>query len=217
MSASVQNLEEAASIAVEFISSLDNLPSEAHHLLQEIRHKEVRSQEIQLEIAKESAKYIRHSLRHASVPPSPSTPAASSSAAPSPSTPAPGPKAHLPPKIATSFAEIDRLAVEQLALSQRIVDLIARTKARLDSDLAKVGVLQGDTIDAPKPGFGAPLPLVAAGLGGADGYVLHGRNPALQISESLRNALAASPTAEIALPATASAIGPSAPKSKREK
>jgi hypothetical protein len=67
MSVSAQSLEEAATIASEFVSSeyrylvlafsggpmfpwltsypgLDNLPSEVQHLLQEIRHKDLRAQ-----------------------------------------------------------------------------------------------------------------------------------------------------------------------------
>lgn len=143
------------------------------------------------------------------MPPSPSTPA-TSSAAPSPSGPAPGPKAHLPPKITGSYAEIDRLAGEKLALAQRIVDLLTRTRARLDADLTKVGVLQGDVPEPPRPSF-APLPL------SPDPYVVHGRNPVQQISDSLRTALAgpaAAASAEIALPAAAASPGPSAPKSE---
>lgn len=39
-----QNLEEAANLAAEFIYSLDNLPNEVNHLLQEIKVKEARVQ-----------------------------------------------------------------------------------------------------------------------------------------------------------------------------
>ncbi|KIK29160.1 hypothetical protein PISMIDRAFT_7027 [Pisolithus microcarpus 441] len=40
----VQNLEEAAAIASEFISTLENIPSEVQFLLQELRAKETQSQ-----------------------------------------------------------------------------------------------------------------------------------------------------------------------------
>lgn len=38
--------EDAAVLLADFVSSLDNLPSEVHHILQEIGHKESRSNDI---------------------------------------------------------------------------------------------------------------------------------------------------------------------------
>ncbi|EIN10983.1 hypothetical protein PUNSTDRAFT_119808 [Punctularia strigosozonata HHB-11173 SS5] len=119
---STTNMEEAATIAAEYISSLDNLPSEVQFLLTEMRIKDSRSQEILQEIQKESAKYIRHSLRGGE----------------------PSPKdAAIPEKIRHDYAEVDRLAAEKMALAERVVRLIARARARLDVDLTKVLALQG--------------------------------------------------------------------------
>lgn len=155
------------------------------------------SPELQQEIDKDSARYIRHSLR-----------ATSSTAAPSPSTPGPSAKSSLlPAKISASYAEISQLSSEKILLSQRIVDLITRTRARLDADLAKVRILSGEVIEhhaAASPG---------------DGYVMTGRNPALQISESLRNALTGPSVGDLRqTPSTPLAsvvsVGPSVTKSK---
>ncbi|KAF8238572.1 hypothetical protein L208DRAFT_1241294 [Tricholoma matsutake] len=172
------NLEEAANVASEFIYSLDNLPHEVAHLLQEIKHKERRAHELQQEAEKDSAKYIRHSLRASSSNPS------------SPSRP-PSPKSSLlPGKISASYAEIHRLSSEKCVLAQALVDLVTRTRARLDSDLAKVRMLQGETSD-----YLGTLSSASSGVAtSADAHTVTGRNPAVQVGESLRNALAAGPT-----------------------
>jgi hypothetical protein len=178
MSSSVQNLEEAATIASEYISTLDNLPSEVQHLLQEIRHKESRSQDIQQEVQKEASKYIRHTLRNVQAQSQSGTPLTSP-------IPTKEKDAQLPAKIQASYAEIDKLAAEKLELAQRIVELITRARARLDYDLSKVLVLQGETPDAVN-GLG----ISHGSLSGHGSFTLGGRNPVNQINESLRNAFA---------------------------
>ncbi|KAF5381051.1 hypothetical protein D9615_004035 [Tricholomella constricta] len=178
MNGTVQNLEEAANIASEFIYSLDNLPHEVNHILQEIKIKETRAQELQQDIDKDSAKYIRHSIR------------ASSSVPSSPSSRAPSPKSTaLPAKIEAAYAEINQLSAEKIILAQTLIDLITRTRARLDSDLAKVRILQGETVDYASA-LGSSLSAMP-GLGIAG---LTDRNSAAQVSESLRNALTSTPT-----------------------
>lgn len=76
------------------------------------------------------------------------------------------------------------LAVEKCALAEQLIEIISRTRAKLDVDIIKVRTLQGE-----------PPELIAAAMGrqptfSADNFALPGRNPALAISESLRNALA---------------------------
>lgn len=171
MSLVTPNFEEAATIASEFIYSkvsisnhrnqnftltgLDNLPNEVSHLLQEIKHKETRAQgtwlcgcaflllnrsiiELQQEIDKDSARYIRHSVRAVNATPS------------TPSSRAVSPKSTLlPAKIAAHYAEIQELSSQKCHLAQRLIDLITLSKARLDSDLLKVRILQGETIEPP--------------------------------------------------------------------
>lgn len=120
------NLEEAASVAAEYVSSLDNLPSETQHLLSEIRVRDSRSHELQQEIQKESSKFIRHSLRSG-------TPGQTLSAK----------DGTIPETINQHYAELDRLAAEKEALANRLVQLIERARARLAHDLSKVLALQG--------------------------------------------------------------------------
>ncbi|KAF8077859.1 hypothetical protein FPV67DRAFT_1463232 [Lyophyllum atratum] len=178
MNGSVQNLEEAANIASEFIYSLDNLPHEVNHILQEIKVKETRAQELQQDIDKDTAKYIRHSIR------------ASASVPSSPSSRAPSPKSTLiPAKIEAAYAEINQLSAEKCNLAQTLIDLVTRTRARLDSDLTKVRILQGETVDYASA-LGSSLTVVP-GLGIAG---LSERNPAAQVADSLRNALTSTPT-----------------------
>jgi hypothetical protein len=53
-------------------------------------------------------------------------------------------KGHVPAKIANAYAEIEELAGEKMELAERIVTLIGRMRKRLDIDLGRVGVLQGE-------------------------------------------------------------------------
>ncbi|KAI6130253.1 hypothetical protein EDD16DRAFT_1077189 [Pisolithus croceorrhizus] len=174
----VQNLEEAAAIASEFISTLENIPSEVQFLLQELRAKETQSQELQQEITRDSHKYIRHVLR-------------SDSDGPNKDKDRPSP-VHPAEKIKSAQKTLEQLADEKVAIAQRIVNLLSRKRSRLDYDLARVLALQGE----PDPAAivaGAAQPILSSGTGvGAigSGYILGGRNPAAQINESLRNAFA---------------------------
>lgn len=75
------------------------------------------------DIAKESAKYIRHSSRGGSLSPK---------------------DASIPQTVKETYENIEQLADEKLVLAQRVVDLITRARARLDHDLSKVLIQQGD-------------------------------------------------------------------------
>ncbi|KAF8558722.1 hypothetical protein OG21DRAFT_1474585 [Imleria badia] len=184
---SVQNLEEAATIASEFIATLENIPSEVQYLLQELRSKETQSQELQQEIAKDSHKFIRHALR------SEFETACKDSLSPPP-----------PPteKILQAQKMLSIIADEKIALAERIVELLSRKRSRLDYDLGRVLVLQGEP--DPAAVVAGAVPLMSAGTGGTpagSGYVLGGRNPAAHINESLRNAFSG---AAVPPPTTAS-------------
>ncbi|KAJ7865436.1 hypothetical protein B0H14DRAFT_410459 [Mycena olivaceomarginata] len=218
MKANPQCLEDATTIVSEFIYSLDSLPNEVAHLLQEIKEKEIEVEgtrrlsvvraslkqvtlALQAEIDRDSSRYIRHSLNVSN--------SASSSTSVSPSPPvsrAPSPESTLiPGKISTAYAKIDKLSAEKCALAQRIIDLVSRTRARLDSDLTKVRALQGEPL---KPAFAAATPTasgssarlprtpsaVGSPMPEGEVYVGASRNPASQIRESLRTALGASTT-----------------------
>ncbi|KAM6500048.1 hypothetical protein JOM56_003062 [Amanita muscaria] len=227
------NLEEAANIASEFIYSIDNLPNEVQFLLSEIRVKDTRAQEIQQEIDRDSAKYVRSGI---SSPSSSSTIAASSPIISRAGSPKPNAASvataasSASAKIAASYAEIQQLCDEKCALAQRLIELINRTRARLEHDLAKVRVLQGEPVDYTggvgvigaaaagvgklngTPMIGSAAAAGGAGLAGVDGAL--GRNPALQLSESIRSALRASPSVNAAESASAGGTG-SATKRRR--
>ncbi|KAF8902812.1 hypothetical protein CPB84DRAFT_1707453 [Gymnopilus junonius] len=188
MSSQIPNLEEAANVATEFIYSIDNLPHEVSHILQEIRYCEAKVLELQQEIDKDSAKYIRHSRRASSASATP----------PSPSSRATSPKSvSIPAKVSACYAEIQELASEKCALAERLIDIITRTRTRLDYDIMKVRTLQGDSPEAIAASMAATSkPLTLLPTLSADAFGAPGRNPALAISESLRNALAI-PLAEL--------------------
>ncbi|GAW04052.1 hypothetical protein F5879DRAFT_961604 [Lentinula edodes] len=135
MSVSAQSLEDAANIATEFIYSLDNIPNEIKHILEEITHKDSRTQELQHQIDSDSARWIRYSLRGAS---------AGAGSSPSSLLSPSKPIGHLPAKIKQAYAEIEQLSTEKLALAERVVDLITRTYTRLGVDLNRSRVLQGE-------------------------------------------------------------------------
>lgn len=133
------------------------------------------SEELQQEIDRDSARYIRHSIRSSSSP----TPTDPSQRAPSPKS------VGLPAKIQTSYAEIHELSNEKCILAQRLIDLITRTRARLDADIVKVKYLQGEV-----PDTAVALSKASSAVSLGVDFGPSGRNPAQQISESLRNALA---------------------------
>lgn len=170
-------------------AALENIPSEVQFLLQELRTKENQSQgtladlctifpsdtvpELQQEIAKDSHKFIRHALRtdFESV--------GKDKVSPPPPT----------EKIKQAQKTLSVIADEKIALAERIVELLSRKRSRLDYDLSRVLVLQGEP--DPAAVVAGTAPLMSAGAGGASagsGYVLGGRNPAAHINESLRNA-----------------------------
>ncbi|KAF9006732.1 hypothetical protein BDQ17DRAFT_1389496 [Cyathus striatus] len=200
----LQNLEEAANIASDFITSLDNLPNEVQHLLYEIKLKETRCQELQHEIEKDQTRYIRHSLKQSSNPPS-------SAATPGATTTGGGiaPKAHLPGRIATAYSELQVLSGQKLVLAQRIVDLLARKRARLDSDLAKVRILQGE----PPEEAIAPVYLKAPSFDTKERLDALGTNiPVAKINDSLHHAIVNTPSIDAA---PAASVLPGSHKKRR--
>jgi hypothetical protein len=144
----------------------------------------LRATEIQAEIQRETGKYIRHSLRSANG----STPGSTNNTNANNGTPnAPSPKdAAIPAKVAADYAAIDALAIEKTALAQRLVTLITRSRARLDHDLARVLVLQGELAPALQHAYTSM----------AAGAAVAGRGPAGAITDSLRHALAGTAPAD---------------------
>lgn len=98
---------------------------------------------------------------------------------------APTPKTvGIPAKIQELYAELHEISNEKCILAQCLIDLIERTRSRLDVDLVKVKYLQGDAPDSI-----SSLGKVSSGIALGLDFGPSGRNPAQQISESLRNAL----------------------------
>ncbi|KAF9524487.1 hypothetical protein CPB83DRAFT_861235 [Crepidotus variabilis] len=222
MAAVVPNFEEASNVATEYIYGIDNLPSEVSHILQEIKHRDVRTAELQNEIDRDAARYIRHS-RPGTIP---STPVPDSPPAFSSRRESVGPNGApipIPQKIQASYTEIHELASEKCLLAQRLVDLISRARSKLDVDITRVKLLQGEPpelvaaqasaiIHMKPPGL-MVLPSLSASApiavsSSADSFGAPGRNPALAISESLRNALAQPPAAERAAVSAAASPAP---------
>jgi len=116
---------------------------------------DVCNSELLQEITKETSRYIRHSLRSGAAPLSTKD-------------------EQIPEKIDQSYAEVDKLAQEKIQLSERLGTLIQRARTRLDYDLRRVLILQGE--DPGQPAF-----------------VSTSRNPVQEMNESIRLAIAESP------------------------
>lgn len=52
--------EDAAVLLADFVSSLDNLPSEVHHILQEIGHKEAKAHDVKQRAAARDQSIQKH-------------------------------------------------------------------------------------------------------------------------------------------------------------
>ncbi|TFK25299.1 hypothetical protein FA15DRAFT_364806 [Coprinopsis marcescibilis] len=174
-----------------FISSLgiDNLPAEVSHILQEIQLKDTRVQgvrnfvfsirslllkwllELQTEIDKDSSKYIRHYLRQTAPIPRDQSPKS----------------AVIPGKISAAYLEIHTLATEKQELAEKLIELIERTRTRLDIELNKVRVLQGEPVVESYSTLTTPIATTPVFSPNSEPF----KNPALAVTESLRNALAA--------------------------
>ncbi|KAF8914323.1 hypothetical protein CPB84DRAFT_1758980 [Gymnopilus junonius] len=207
---SVPNFEEAASVASEFITSLDNLPHEVQHLLSEIKLKDQRCQELQQDIARDQLECMKLMLKQGfvSVPPNIMQKSGTNS-------PAPNSKSQALERISAAYAQIDALNGDKMELAQRIITLITRTRARLDVDLAKVRTLQGEPAEDIRTSYIA----ATNSLRSASPYSIKRHEtpisltPVIQIGESLRSAVStAQPDALISI---SNASGPGYNKKRR--
>ncbi|KAI5123408.1 hypothetical protein M0805_006114 [Coniferiporia weirii] len=203
------NQEEAAAVAAEFLSSLDNLPNEVQHLLAEIRHKESRTQELQQEIQKDTTRYIRHGVRS--------------------STPKEGKESVkekdkdskdslIPGRVDAAYAELDRIAMEKINLGARLVEALARVNARLDHDLTKVVALSGE----PQEQYEVRGGYVVGTLPGAAGapITLSASNPSISTSavrsiREVQESLRASAASELVASPPVLSAGPGSQKRRR--
>ena len=137
--------------------------------------------ELQYQIDSDSARWIRHTLRGAKT----------SANSGSPSSPT-KPIGHLPAKINQLYAEIEQLSIDKLALAERVVGLITRTCTRLDVDLNRARVLQGEIPSEVTRGRSVSASPSVTGATGTSSVSL----PAASIGDSLRQALIPSVSAE---------------------
>jgi len=100
------------------------------------------------------------------------------------------------PKMDQSYAEVDKLAQEKIKLAERLDILIQRARTRLDYDLRRVLILQGE--DPGQPAF-----------------VSTSRHPVQEINESLRLAIAEAPPIDPPAPVALSTT--QAPAQKKRK
>ncbi|KAJ7595077.1 hypothetical protein C8J56DRAFT_855779 [Mycena floridula] len=167
--------EDAQNLATEFIWSLDTVHREVRHLLEELKHKETRAQDLQEQVDHDSARFMRSKSDSTNL---------------------------LPEKIARTYEEIHSLCSDKASICQRIIDLIQRTSARLDSEVGKIKILTGE--DLPAPAF---HPIISREVTpAAANFALNGRDAASKINDSLKDALSENGNKRRKLTAAASSI-----------
>ena len=151
--------------------------------------------EIQHNIAKDQSKYIKSSLKQSSYPPTNTAGSGEQSATASPTPSGSNSKAHLPNRISVAYAEIEALTSEKISIARQIIELLSRTRARLDGDLSKVRILQGESPEDIRPSVSPSVAhqLTLSSPYGTKRYVgndtvVIGVSPIIQIGESLRSA-----------------------------
>lgn len=153
--------------------------------------------EIQQDIAKDQSKYIKSSLKQYSSLQTLQTNTTTSverskSATASPTPNGSSSKAHLPGRVSAAYAEVEALSNEKISIARQIIELLTRTRARLDGDLSKVRMLQGDSPEDIRSSVFANVAYQSSPYGtkryaGSDSSVI-GVSPIIQIGESLRTA-----------------------------
>ena len=153
--------------------------------------------EIQRNIAKDQSKYIKSSLKQSSYIPTSATGSGEQSAngLGSPTSNGSNSKSHLPGRISVAYAEIEALTTEKISIARQIIELLSRTRARLDGDLSKVRILQGEPPDDIRPSISPNVahqltlssPYGTKRYVGSDTAVI-GVSPIIQIGETLRTA-----------------------------
>ncbi|KAH7106979.1 hypothetical protein BKA62DRAFT_685684 [Auriculariales sp. MPI-PUGE-AT-0066] len=113
----MMQVEEAAVVAQEYISSLENLPQEVSFLLAEIRDRENRLQELQRELQRKTQNYVRSTLTGAT---------------------APGKDAEKAARNVDEWLQIETLADEKVQFANRLVELLSKACSRLDVDLNRI-------------------------------------------------------------------------------
>ncbi|CDZ97835.1 inhibitor of growth protein amino-terminal histone-binding protein [Phaffia rhodozyma] len=138
--------EEAAAVAQEFVSSLDNLSSEVAFLLNEIRIKDERCVELTTRLTSRTSSHLKH-IRPSSTlsTPNPNVPTILNPATTKETT------ATLP-KISSEFEKLAAMQAEKVALSERLMTLVGKHARKLELEVVgKVAELGGVPTPAMVP------------------------------------------------------------------
>ncbi|GFZ45032.1 hypothetical protein JCM24511_02758 [Saitozyma sp. JCM 24511] len=146
------NAEEAAQTATEFVASLDNLPGEVSFLLEEIREKDTRINQLLSRINSRHQGLTRHLRNLLSNPNSGTT-------TPTFQLPLPAgselPTSHLSNKDAQAvikiqgeWGKIEVLQEEKIKLAERMERIVNRARERGKAEWRKVGGMDPDEIEA---------------------------------------------------------------------
>lgn len=123
-------------------------------------------------------------------------PKAASSLFLSPATESPGGKTLLT-RILAGQTEIETLSNEKINLAQRLAELLTRTRARLDADLIRVRILQGESPSDIRASSSLHTPTQSHSSISPYSTRRMDSNPILQLEQSLRSAIVAgSPAAD---------------------
>ncbi|KAJ1309047.1 hypothetical protein OPQ81_004727 [Rhizoctonia solani] len=197
-------MEEAANIASECIYSLDNLPSEVAFLLNEIKSKDQKCQEIQERNKSRMAKAFAHRTGSLSA-------ANPANANPGPKDPfMAGSQAQLQQKIRVDQERVEKLTAQKVALAQRLQQLVMKASGRVEADLTRIPAASPATIATALPVAatkpleprGAPVPPLTT-----DALAANSSNPQLQQNKRRRTTtngastpIAGSPSSTVVLP-----------------
>ncbi|WVF68957.1 hypothetical protein IAT40_003731 [Kwoniella sp. CBS 6097] len=175
--------EEAAHAAAELVSNFDNLPGEVVFLLEEIREKDTRINQLMQRINTRHNGLTKSAKALSSLPPSNAT-----FSLPLPPN-SPLPTSHLSAKdamavtkIQTEWGKVQTLQDEKLKLAERMERIINRAKERAKAEWLRVGGMEIEEVELKVGGLGelggGEVVLPPTGLGsGMDGRPQKKRKP----------------------------------------
>ncbi|OCF37201.1 hypothetical protein I317_00075 [Kwoniella heveanensis CBS 569] len=175
--------EEAAHAAAELISNFDNLPGEVVFLLEEIKEKDARINQLVQRINTRHNGLTKSAKSLASLPPSNATfPLPLPPNSPLPTSHLSAKDAQAVTKIQTEWGKVQTLQDEKLKLAERMERIINRAKERAKAEWLRVGGMEIEEVEPKIGGLGelggGEVVLPPTGLGsGMDGRPQKKRKP----------------------------------------
>ncbi|WVQ96473.1 hypothetical protein IAU59_003578 [Kwoniella sp. CBS 9459] len=175
--------EEAAHAAAELISNFDNLPGEVVFLLEEIREKDTRINQLIQRINTRHNGLTKSAKALSSLPPSNATfPLPLPPNSPLPTSHLSAKDAQAVTKIQTEWGKVQTLQDEKLKLAERMERIINRAKERAKAEWLRVGGMEIEEVEPKIGGLGelggGEVVLPPTGLGsGIDGRPQKKRKP----------------------------------------